>query len=175
MEHSNEFLASGKPLIIASHILHIPTILALILAIIGGTRISSSDVSKHPSGQNFEKAGGVMFLIVYIALVVLVLLTMIHYSQLPWGEKRILLAIMAALPLLAVRILYSLLADFKHDSTFNIVDGNATVQLCMSIIEEMIVMVLFLVAGITAPDIRGVEPGPQGNQILMNGAKAGGV
>ena len=153
--------------IIASHILHIPCILALILAVIGGTRLSSSDVSKHPSGEDFEKAGGILFLAVYVGLIVLVLLTMIHFTQLPWGEKRILVAVMAALPLLAVRILYSLLADFKHDTTFNIEGGNETVQLCMSIIEEMIVMAFFLLAGITAPDIRGVEPGQQVREIPM--------
>jgi len=83
-----------------------------------------------------------------------------------WGEKRILLAVLAALPLLAVRLLYSLLADFANNSTVSILGGNATVQLCMAIIEEMIATIMFLAAGITAPSIKNMERGS--DQMAMN-------
>lgn len=139
--------------------LHLPILLAFILAIIGGTRISSSDSSKHSSGESFEKAGVIIFLISYIAIVAFTMLTMTEARNLPQGEKRILYAVLASLPLLAVRLLYSLLADFADNSTFNILSGNATVQLCMAIIEEFIVSCLFILAGFMAPALDSVMNG----------------
>ena len=82
------------------------------------------------------------------------------------GEKRIVYAVLAALPLIAVRLLYSLLADFANNSTFNILFGNATVQLCMAIIEEMIVVVFFLIAGLLAPSFKSSPQGP--DQLALN-------
>ena len=131
--------------------LHLPILLALILCIVGGTRISSSNSSKRSSGESFEKAGGIIFLVSYIAIVAFAILITTDFRILAQGETRILYAVLTALPLLAVRLLYSLLADFANNSTFKIIDGNATAQLCMAIIEEFIVTVIFLIAGFVAP------------------------
>ena len=139
--------------------LHLPIMLALILAIVGGTRISSSDSSKHSSGESFAKAGAIVFLISFIAIVAFAVLTMTDSRNLPQGERRILYAVLASLPLLAVRLLYSLLVDFANNNTFSIVNGNPTVQLCMAIIEEFIVTVLFLVAGLVAPTLNNLVQG----------------
>ena len=65
--------------------------------------------------------------------------------------RRILHAVLSSLPLLANRLAYSLLVDFEDKSTFSIVDREATVQLCMAITEEFIVMIFFLLAGCVAP------------------------
>ena len=147
--------------------LHLPILLALVLSIVGGTRLSSSDVSTQNSGHTFTKAGVVIFLVSFIAIVALALLTCTQFGSLPWGEKRILYAVLASLPFLAVRLLYSLLADFKDDSTFNTVNGNATVQLCMAIIEEFIVVVFYLISGFVAPALNKVMGG--GGGVPMNG------
>lgn len=153
--------------------LHIPILLALILSIVGGTRISSSNTSKHSSGEDFEKAGVIIFPISFIAIVAFALLTLAELRNLPRGEKHILYAVLASLPLLAVRLLYSLLADFKDDSTFNIVDGNATVQLCMAIIEEFLVTFFFLVSGFVAPALESIVNGAGGVPMnSYNGGKA---
>ena len=146
--------------------LHIPILLALILCIVGGTRISSPDSSKHSSGQSFEKAGGIIFLISYLAIVAFAVLSMSETRNLPHGEKRVLFAVLASLPLLAVRLLYSLLADFDNNSTFNIVDGNATVQLCMATIEEFIVTSFFILAGIFAHALDNAVKGT--SDVAMN-------
>lgn len=154
--------------------LHIPILLALILSIVGGTRISSSDSSKHSSGETFTKAGVIIFLISFIAIVAFALLTVTELSSLPWGEKRSLYAVLASLPFLAVRLLYSILADFVDNSTFNTVDGNVTVQLCMAIIEEFIVLVFYLVAGFVAPALDKVMNGGGGVPMkFFNGRQAG--
>ena len=143
---------SGRTLTI--RILHIPCILGLILAIVGGTRLSSGDPSRQSSGEHFEKAGGLMFVAVYIVLVGLCLLTFTGIQSLSWSERRIFGAICAALPLLAVRLLYSILSDFLDNSTFSIFDGNATVQLCMAVIEEFLITIIYLIAGVLATPTR---------------------
>lgn len=150
--------------------LHLPILLALVLAIIGGTRISSTDTSKHSSGETFEKAGVIIFLVSYLAIVGFAVLTFTNIRELPRGEQRILYAVLAALPLLAVRLLYSILADFKDDSTFNIMDGNATVNLCMAIIEEFIIVGFYLLAGFVAPALGSLGNGPGG--VPMSNYKA---
>ena len=129
------------------------------MAIIGATRLSSSDTSKQSSGQTFEKAAGLVFVAVYLGLFALAALTMANVRNLPWGEKWILIAILAALPFLAVRLLHSILADFEDNNTFNIINGNATVQLCMAIIEEFIITIFFLAAGLAAPSLKSVRSG----------------
>lgn len=66
------------------------------------------------------------------------------------GSRCILYAVLGSLPLLANRLAYSLLVDFEDKSTFSIIDREATVQLCMAITEEFIVMIFSLVAGCVA-------------------------
>ena len=143
--------------------------LALILAITGGTRISSVDVSKHSSGETYEKVAAIIFAGAYVVIVAMTLLTLAGSRNLPSGEQRILYAVLASLPFLAVRILYSILADYVNNSTFNILDGNATVQLCMSIIEEFIVVCFFIIAGFAAPPTDSLMNGPRG--LPMNRRK----
>ena len=96
---------------------------------------------------------------VYLGLFALAALTMANVRNLPWGEKWILIAILAALPFLAVRLLYSILVDFEDNNTFNIINGNATVQLCMAVIEEFIITIFFLAAGLAAPSLKSVRRG----------------
>lgn len=81
----------------------------------------------------------------------------------------ILYAVLASLPLLAVCLLYSLLED---DSTFNIVDGNATAQLCMAISEDFIVTFSFVVADFMAPALDSLVNGVGSNTMnSCNGQK----
>ncbi|KAF6238249.1 hypothetical protein HO173_003529 [Letharia columbiana] len=145
--------------------------LALILSIVGGTRISSSDTSKHNSEETFEKAGAIIFLISYVVIVAFAMLAMAESRDLPRGEKCILYAVLVSLPFLAVRLLYSLLADFEDNNTFYTVGGNAIVQLCMAIIEELLVTLFFLVADLVAPALDSLVNGAGG--IPMNSYSVG--
>ena len=70
-----------------------------------------------------------------------------------------LYAVILALPFISVRILYSMLAVFlTNQTTFALVNGSAIAQLCMATIEEMIVVVVYLGVGITAPVRKGNDP-----------------
>lgn len=66
------------------------------------------------------------------------------------GEGILVLAVICALPLLLVRLIYSLLAIFSHDKTFSMVSGSTgaeTASLCMSVLEEMGVVLIYLATG----------------------------
>ena len=139
--------------------LHIPNILALVLAIVGGTRLGSDSASKRSSGHKFSQAGILIFLVVFVVYVGLCLFTSTAIRSVTNKDKRMLYAVILALPFIFVRILYSMLAVFlTNQTTFTLVNGNAIAQLCMATIEEMIVVVLYLGVGITAPVRKGNDP-----------------
>ena len=70
-------------------------------------------------------------------------------SNAPRGEKRIYFAVMAAIPLLGVRLLWSLLSAFSNNSDFSIIDGKPLIQLFMAILEEFVIVVMYTLAGLT--------------------------
>lgn len=132
-------------------LLYIPCVVALILGIVGGTDLISSDPAKRTSGQSLLKASAIVFLLAFLFLTVLAALYVVSWRNLPSGETRIYAAILFALPLLAVRLIYSLLVDFVNNSTFSTTGGDVFVQLGMAIIEEMIITIVFIIAGLVAP------------------------
>lgn len=67
------------------------------------------------------------------------------------SQKRIVGVVLLASPLIACRLLYSLLTDFSHDRQFSLVDGNVTIRLCMATIEEFLVVLMYTVLGVFTP------------------------
>jgi len=80
----------------------------------------------------------------------LAIITMKDFGRANQSEKRVFLAVLAALPLLAVRILYSILSAFSNNSVFSILGGSAVVRLCMAIIEEFLIVLFYTIAGLVA-------------------------
>lgn len=130
-------------------IAHFPTMIALILCVIGGideSHTSSSDVS---TGKKYTKIGIVIFVFIFLLLVTLTAVTMKDVGNAPRGEKRIYVAVLAAIPLLAVRLLYSILAAFSHDPDFSVTRGKPYIQLFMAVIEEFLIVCFYTGAGLT--------------------------
>jgi hypothetical protein len=114
------------------------------------------------SGKTDTKVGVIIFLLAFVEIVVLALFTLPHAKRVPVAQKRILYAVLLALPLLAVRLLYSILVDFSTSSTFSVSDGSPYVQLGMAIVEEIIVVILYTAAGMAAlriayPEAKNLE------------------
>ncbi|TAQ91108.1 hypothetical protein B7494_g535 [Chlorociboria aeruginascens] len=70
----------------------LPTMIALILCIVGGIDASNSDPSDVSSSKSELKAGIAIFLVIYILLFGLVVITMKDFGNAPHGEKRIFFA-----------------------------------------------------------------------------------
>jgi hypothetical protein len=117
--------------------------IALGLAIFGATDEVSSKASDIPKGKNLMKAAIIMFIMIYLLVFTLVIITMKDFRNAPRGEQRIYLAVLGALPFLAVRLLYSILSAFSNNVDFAIFNGKPLVKLFMAIVEECIIVCFY--------------------------------
>lgn len=123
---------------------------ALILGIVGGIKAADAyQNTKVYLPSTLNKAGTALFIVSYLLLVLCTILVSFHTSHADSGEKRLMLAVGASLPFLAVRLVYSCLSTFAHSKTFNMLTGNVTVLLCLALIEELCVVVIFMGVGAT--------------------------
>ncbi|TVY81449.1 hypothetical protein LSUE1_G004657 [Lachnellula suecica] len=144
-------------------LLQIPTTIALILCISGGmdSVSSSSTPAELNSGVKDTKWGVGMFVVIYIILCLLTLFSMSELRKTVDGERRVLLAVLLALPLIGSRLLWSVLCSFKGGKTFSIESGSATVQICMADVEEVLVVCLYVVVGLFVKKYNEQEVGRQ--------------
>jgi hypothetical protein len=127
----------------------IPTMIALILCIVGGIDQSDNTPSEISSGKKDTKIGVIIFLGIYLLLTVLVVITMKDVGNAPRGEKRIYFAVLAAIPLLGVRLLWSFLSAFANNPDFSIIGGKPLIQLFMAVLEEFVIVCMYTLAGLT--------------------------
>ena len=119
--------------------------LGLILSIVGGTSsISSTGVY---TTQTSSKVGIALFIVAYVALVLITVLTTLNLSSAEGGEKRLDFAVILALPFILVRLAYSALAVFSHHHEFNLVGGSVAIMAVMSVLMEFIVVFIYLLVG----------------------------
>lgn len=128
----------------------LPATIALALAIIGGIDEADTDASDISTGKKYLKIAITMFVAIYILLSVLTVITMKDVGNAPRGEKLIYFAVLGALPLLAVRILYSVLSAFSNKQEFSIFDGKPLIQLFMATIEEFVIVCFYTLVGLFA-------------------------
>ena len=125
--------------------------IALIIGIVGGSDLTGSSISAQNTGTKLIKAALIIFLVIYICLFVLVAKSMSEIARLPPGEKRVLLALIVALPLLGVRLLFSILAYFSTIPTFSLTRGNVLVRAFMANVEEILIVIGYTLAGLLVP------------------------
>lgn len=123
----------------------LPTMVALILCIAGGTDEAGSEVSE---GKRLTKIGIAIFAVIYVLLFALIVVTMKDVGNAPREEKRIYIVVLIALPLIAVRLLWSILSAFGHSSDFSLNSPKPLIQLFMATIEEFIVVVCYTTVGL---------------------------
>lgn len=135
------------------NLLGIVPLVALILAIVGGTDKSSSDTNTVSTGVTLTRVAVVLFMVTFIVAALITITTFFKIRSISSGETRILFALALAIPFLFVRLIYSLLANFSNSSDFNFVIGNVVVEGVMATLMEFVVVILFLGAGLLAPKI----------------------
>lgn len=123
--------------------------IALILAVMGGTKEANTDASDIATGKKYAKIAIIIFLAIYLSLSALTIITMKDVGNAPRGDKRIYFAVLVALPFLAVRLLYSFLAAFVNNKDFSVFGGKPLIQLFMAIIEEFVIVCLYTLVGLT--------------------------
>jgi hypothetical protein len=132
--------------------------LGLILSIVGGT---SSSVGPDGTIQvdTSSKVGIILYIIAFVALILIFLMSMSRAYCVPKKERRVPFAIIAALPFVLVRLVYSACTVFLHSHLFNIVTGSVVVLAFMAVIEEFIVVVIYVALGFMVDKLDANERG----------------
>ena len=152
-------------------LLHLLGTIAIILAIVGGTNISSAkSQSDLNSAATLRHAGASLFVAFYALIAALTAYCWAHREQVLKYRRKLLLAIVASLPFLLVRIVYTLCSAFAplpfgFDSAGHVVgvvsgsplkqfsstSGSWAIYLVMSVLAEYAVVLIYTFAGIRLP------------------------
>ena len=153
-------------------LLHLIGTVAIILAIVGGTNISSAKSQNDlNSAANFRHAGAIIFVVFWALIAGLTAFCWAHSDQILQARRKLLLAIVVSLPFLLVRIIYTVLSAFAplpfgFDASghvippsnansplkeFSSTSGNWAIYLVMSVLAEYAVVLIYTFAGLRLP------------------------
>ncbi|KAL4873651.1 hypothetical protein BDV12DRAFT_192094 [Aspergillus spectabilis] len=132
--------------------LQIVAIICFIGLVLGIAGVSSADDNEGTyHADAIVKASMGIFIAVFITIVVI---TVWLFAQLRPTlrvfQKKLFLAIALACPLLMIRLIYSAISDYADNSRFAVLEGDPTIYLCMSVLEEIVAMGLTMVLGVAA-------------------------
>jgi hypothetical protein len=144
--------------------------LGLILSIAGGSSGSSTDGGAPPVSTT-SKVSIVLFIVGYVGIILVWLTSVPGASVAPGNEMRIVAGVLLALPFILVRLAYSALAVFLHNHTFNIVDGSVGVHVAMAVVEEFVVVGIYLILGFMLRPLQQHEQGPIASRPWKEGKK----
>jgi hypothetical protein len=138
-------------------IIQLVLLIGLIIGIVGGIDAVNAFNSTHvyTSGTK-SKAGNVIFIVCYVLIVIAAIIISFSVSHADSGERRILMAVAAALPFLLVRLVYSAISVLAGVSSFSSVTGNVTILLIMGYVMELIPVLIYEAAGLSVPKIKPV-------------------
>ncbi|KAH8896220.1 hypothetical protein GQ53DRAFT_852230 [Thozetella sp. PMI_491] len=126
------------------------------LAIKGGIQAAESTVTGTPN--TLVKVAIVIFLAIYLASVAIFITIWMARSLIPQGERRLLASFAVCAPLILVRLIYPLIADFGGNADFYVFGGNPTIWLCMAVLEEIIVVAIVVSVGLTLEKLPKISP-----------------
>lgn len=128
--------------------MHFLTILGIVGLIVGIAGVSMSN-SIRPN--HMVKASMAMFLALFA---ILPLATAWLFLQLRGSlkvfQKKLFLALLLSFPFVLVRVVYSAVGDYGNSPDFSVYGGNATIYLCMDVLEEIFAMAITMAFGMSA-------------------------
>lgn len=140
----------------------------IILSIVGGVE-SGTDYKKNGRylPQTLTKVGVGLFIASFVAILAFTVILSLSISHAEPGEKRVLLAVAGSLPLLLVRLIYASIYVFRESSDFSSISGSVTILLCMALLEEIAIVLVYEGVGITLKKVlkQGVATGKQNGLI----------
>jgi len=134
--------------------------LGLILSVVGGTTGKKQPDGKGVIIPTTSKIGVILYIVAYVAIALICFVSLPQSSYVPPKERRVPLAVVIALPLLAARLLYTTLAVFVHSDMFNMFSGNIAVHVAMSVVEEFVVVAIYLLLGFAVDRLSSQEQVP---------------
>ncbi|KAL6885800.1 hypothetical protein GGI43DRAFT_431968 [Trichoderma evansii] len=148
-----------------ARIVQLPAVVALILCIVGAT---SANTASDIVNQDTVKAGVIVYLVVLVLLTLLTIgANITRCIAKRRSESTMLFVVTLSLPFLLIRIINSLLLIFNkqfQDSTAEGSTSSVLIELFMARIEEMIVVLLYLYAGLTHKAVPERDHGNRTNE-----------
>lgn len=149
----------GLTITLHSRLVELTALTATVLGIVGSVQAGNDyKTTGRFTLQSLNKAASALYILIFLAILDLTAFATFYARKgmLPSRAPPVLRAAWASLPLLFVRLLYSCLSTFVTSTTkFNLLSGNVWIFLGMSVIEEIIVVLLYESAGIATPSSRG--------------------
>jgi hypothetical protein len=150
-----------SPTFTAKHfrLLQLLITLGLILSIVGGTS-TTPDANGEIEVQSTSKAGIALYIVAFVGLVLVYLISVPSTSVVPRKETRVPVAILFAIPLILTRLVYSACSVFLHDKNFNIITGSIVVLVAMAVVEEFLVVAIYVALGFLVDKLDANSQGP---------------
>ena len=128
-------------------------VVALVLAIVGGTDESKTNLSSISTGHDLMEAASIIFMVIYLSLAALTIIHLTRKSHVVQGDQKLLYAGLAALPFLLVRVIFTIIVSFAKSphSDFYFRNVNVWAESFMQFLMEVIVVILFAIAGLMTP------------------------
>ncbi|KAJ5764965.1 hypothetical protein N7520_004524 [Penicillium odoratum] len=134
------------------------SIVAIAIAVYGGTESAESATL----GTNaMLKVSVILFVVCYAAFWALFFFFIGDRKALPEAEQKMFLCMPIAAPFMIARLLYSILGDYVPSlrGQFSVLTGNVTIFLCMDVLEEIVVVAVYVYFGMglkqLSPEIKG--------------------
>ncbi|KAG9253849.1 uncharacterized protein F5Z01DRAFT_132137 [Emericellopsis atlantica] len=149
-----------KPLY--QRIIRLMMLVAIILTIVGGTQ---SDMTMqgghvHVAYTTLSKAGTALMIPVFVMVILVAIIALFNQGYISQGEHRILFAVFASVPFVAVRLAYSCVLVLGGHQ------GSAWLFLGASVIMEMMAVLICEAVGVT---LAKVPPAPKEDHQLREG------
>ena len=128
-------------------IIQVLIIVALGLAISGGTNISPSPDGTYETPTT-SKGGAILYIVGFAAILLVLVVSVPKRHFVSGRERYVPVVLFLAVPFIAVRLLYSVLSVFLQDRSFSIVAGSVGVRVGMSVVEEFIVVGMYVALGV---------------------------
>ena len=145
---------TGRTYLKAWHLrlVNILTLVAFILITIGYSNLSAHDVETGIDRQaSVSIAATIFFLISYAGIILATLLVGLSASHASPDETRLLIAVALSEPFLLIRVLYICLQVLANSRKFSPVNGSVTIFLCVALLEEFVVVLIYEAVGLTQP------------------------
>jgi hypothetical protein len=171
-----DFINAGtKPTFTTKHfrILQLLISIGLILSIAGGTSGTT-----QPDGTikvaTTSKVGIALYIVAYIGLILVYFASLGRSYVVPAKERSVPIAIMFALPFVLVRLIYSACSVFLHSHYFNVVTGSIPVMVAMAVVEEFVVVAIYVALGFFVDKLDSNQQGTISGREWKNKNKKGG-
>ena len=128
----------------------VPILLALAL-LVAGSIDPTSQAGPTFSANGEIKAGVALYLICFIQLCYATAIILFRKHLALRDDRNLGLVVALSLPFMLVRVMYISLFAFKahgNSEWFNVISGDETTQLCMQVVQEYIIVLLYLLVGL---------------------------